>query len=79
MWFTDLLTANTLIYLFYAQSMAALSPSKNKAEAKAEAMLNDIRKMAAGNGGVGEKRPDYNTQEIKHLLEGSCYSHRFSI
>jgi hypothetical protein len=77
MWFTDLLTANTLIYLFYAQSMAALCPPKNKAEATAEAMLNDIRKMAAAKG--GEKRPEYNTQEIRHLLEGSCYSHRYSI
>jgi hypothetical protein len=59
--------------------MAALSPPKNKAEAMVEAMLNDIRKMAAAKDGGGKKRPEYNTQEIRHLLEGSCYSHRFSI
>jgi len=59
--------------------MAALSPPKNKTEAMAEAMLNDIRKIAAGNCGGGEKRPEYNTQEIRQLLEGSSYSHRYSI
>ena len=48
--------------------MAALSPPKNKAEGMAEAMLNDIRKMAAANGKNGEKTPEYNTQEIRHLL-----------
>ena len=76
---TDLLTANTLIYLFYVSSMAALSPSKDRAEAMAEAMLSDIRKMAANNCAGGEKRPEYNTQEIRQLLEGSNYSHRYTI
>ena len=79
MWSTDLLIANTLIYLFYVQSKAALSPPKNKAEAMAEAMLDDIRKIAAGKYGGGEKRPEYSTQEIRQLLEGSSYCHRYSI
>jgi hypothetical protein len=45
----------------------------------AEAMLDDIRKIAAGKCGGGEKRPEYSTQEIRQLLEGSSYCHRYSI
>ena len=75
LWLTDLLTVNTLVYLFYVQSSSAQAP-KDKNEIMAEALRDDMKKII--NAGK-DKRREYDTQDIKQLLENGIPTDRFSI